>query len=327
MQLDLFKNNLPKKPYCSNNLDTGLLIRNANLASQMRYIQHNHVNSKLWLVYDIDRAISPCDIEVAIPNLFIQNPANCHAHLAYSLDVPVHLNKSSSQKPIRFAGAIDCAYREALDADLGYAGLIMKNPLNENWRTYQLRKESYGLNELAEYVDLLPSPHFSSQYKNKNLANYGLGRNCALFEDLRGWAYKNKSQHNNSTAFDEAVMTQALDVYNELFTVPLPFSEIKSVATSVSKWTWLYYNGVGTSRGRGRDILAGRQLDLHDKQVLSAIITGRQQKERTERLIKQAIERYVSVGKKITKVAIAKDVGITRQAIDKSYKHLFLGLK
>jgi hypothetical protein len=284
----------------------------------MRYIQHNQKNSKLWLVFDIDRAISPGDIEVATPNLFIQNPSNCHAHLAYSLDVPVHLNESSSQKPIRFAGAIDCAYRAALDADLVYSVLIMKNPLNDSWRTYQLRKESYGLDELAEYVDLLPY-----SYSKKNMLNYGLGRNCALFEDLRIWAYNNKSQHNNSASFDDAVITQALDVYNEQFTVPLPFSEVKSVSRSVSRWTWLYYIGTSSNISRGRDLLKGMQLDLRDKQVLSAVITNRQRTERTELLIKQAIERYGLVGKKVTKAAIAKDVGMTREQVTKVYRHLF----
>jgi hypothetical protein len=315
MQLDLFKNSLPKKPYCTNNTDFGLLIRNANIASKMRYIQHNQINSKLWLVYDIDRAISPDEIEVAVPNLFIQNRDNCHAHLAYSLNFPVHLNDSSSQKPIRFAGAIDCAYQSALNADRNYVGLIMKNPLHNNWRTYELRTESYDLHELSEYVDLQP---YADQHKN--LTNYGIGRNCTLFENLRQWAYKKKLNYNNQAEFENAVLIQG-EIYNAQFPGPLPFSEVKATASSISKWTWRNYNGKGKTRGR--DALKGMQLDLHDKQTLAAIITNQQQKERTELLITQAIQSYTLTGKKITKAAIAREINMSRQKISKNYQHLF----
>lgn len=296
------------------------MIRPADTAIGHKYIQHNHVNSKLWLTYDIDRPF--CieelhnDLDLPVPNLFIRNPENNRAHIAYSLSVPVHLNDGSSQKPIRFAGAIDCAYQKALRADRGYAGLVMKNPLHEHWDTTEWREESYTLHELSEHVDLEPYAD-----RRKKLEDYGLGRNCTLFENLRRWAYKHKRFFTSGDAFFQAVLEQS-DNLSSQFAAPLPHSEVLATAKSVSRWTWRYYEGNG-QKNRGRDALQGSQLDLHDKQVLSAAITNRQRSEATETAIKTAILRLQAVDKKITIASVAKQARIHRNTVSK-YKDLIL---
>lgn len=260
-QKSLFSQNLPKKPYCTNDLTKGLIIRNAETALNHRYIQHNQPNSKLWLSFDIDRATCPDeitdDLNLPAPTLFIQNPINGHAHALYALEIPVHLNEHSSNKAIRFAGAVDVSLSQALGADASYVGLITKNPLHESWRSYGIAG-LYDLAELADYLDL-------SQYndRRRHLPEIGLGRNCTLFDRTRKWAYKAIREHFDSS-FDhwlQEVQTQAL-CYNTAFDSSLPVSEVFAVAKSIAKYVYIHFTKQGFSeiqahRGKKGGIASG----------------------------------------------------------------------
>jgi hypothetical protein len=244
-QLALFRNSVPKRPYCTDDLVSGLVIRDSERALGKRYIQHNHPNSKLWMVYDIDRRTSPEEIEHDLnlppPNLFVQNPKNGHAHVLYSLDVPVHCNENSSPKAIRFAGAVDCGLSIALRADAGYSGLICKNPLHEHWRTVSYNPMPYSLGELSDYVDLKVY-----QDRRKHLPEIGLGRNCTLFDNTRRWAYRERLKWATREQWHEAVLSYAM--HHNHFDTPLPISEVKAIAKSVSKWTWRVITVSGLSQ-------------------------------------------------------------------------------
>ncbi len=249
-QLKLFETALPKKPYCTDELASGLLIRAKGQAVRKRYVQHNEPNSMLWLAFDIDRPVCPEEIDwigLPPPNLFIQNPKNKQAHLLYSLSIPVHLNAESSPKAMRFAAAVDIGMTRKLEADAGYAGLICKNPLHKHWNTIALNDESYDLSYLADFVDL----DFARD-KRKNLPAIGLGRNVTLFDRTREWTYTEVRKHRGSdfNSFYEAVFAKAM-AYND-FSSPLALSEIKATAKSISKWTW-------RQDGRAEDAFKQRQ--------------------------------------------------------------------
>ncbi|WP_427033700.1 hypothetical protein [Citrobacter freundii] len=47
--IDFFKNQMPNKPYCTNNLDMGLSIRNKAKALEMLYLQANQPFFVLFL--------------------------------------------------------------------------------------------------------------------------------------------------------------------------------------------------------------------------------------------------------------------------------------
>ena len=316
-QLELFRQHLPKKPYCTNQLGS-LIIRNAKTAQSMRYIQHNQKNEKMWLVYDIDRAIHPLDIENELllppPNLFIQNPKNEHAHIAYSLFVPIHVNANSSQKVLRFAAAIDCAYQDRLKADKGYSGLIMKNPLHKHWITIQQYPQSYDLGDLACYVNLRKY----NDRRKRNL-NYGLGRNCTMFEKLRMWAYRNIKNYRPHRELEwfNAVFDKC-EWINTQFESPLPFCEVKATSKSVSKWVWRYYE---PKVNRGRDAIQNYSLDLTDKRILSAKNTNKARINTTQAKIMDAVKVLHEQGKKTTQKAISEVSGLSTRTIRK-YKNL-----
>ena len=243
-QLSLFSERLPRKPYCTNDLGAGLFIRPLKKALEQRYIQYNPPAMINWLVYDIDRPYPGFDNEwrmVAPPNIVVINPKNQRSHYLYGIAAGVSTTSASREKPRRLLSAIDEGYRHALDADPGFARLICKNPLNNYWNVELLREDLYDLSELAEYVDLDAAVKRIRSTPREHRS--GLGRNCSLFDSLRTWAYRWVGEYGNH-GFDkwhQEVSAQA-DKLN-VFTDPLPLSEVRATAKSVAKWTWNKYTG------------------------------------------------------------------------------------
>jgi hypothetical protein len=246
-QLDLFSSNLPKKPYCTDDLGAGLLIRCKALAIQRRYIQHNPPPLLAYMVYDLDRsdsALAWADAHLPAPAWVSVNPENGHCHIAYGLLAPVARTDAARAEPLRLAAAIEAAYGAKLDADRGYSGLITKNPLHPHWHVYCPATEAanngyYELAELAEYV-ILPK----TLPRRREAA--GIGRNVSLFDDLRQWAYKAVRGYWRPAGY-KAWHLAVLEKANALncFPEPLPIAEIQATAKSVSKYTWQRFTPKG----------------------------------------------------------------------------------
>ena len=227
-----FRASLPRRPYCTDDFATGLRIRARDHAAGRRFVQPNGPTDKLWLVFDLDyngAAVAWQDANLPAPTWTAQNPANGHAHVAWGLDVPVHIN--GRVEPIRYAAAVEAAYSHALRADAGYSGLMAKNPLHSAWRVTWGPAQLYGLEDLAEWVDLKAPP--------KREQPSGLGRNVELFDHLRTWAYKAVRGYwrpGGFNAWAEAVLDRAERL--NTFVQPLPHAEVRATARSVARWTW-----------------------------------------------------------------------------------------
>lgn len=243
-QLSLFSERLPHRPYCTDDLSTGLRVLPLQAALERRYIQYNPPAMINWLVFDVDRAYPGFDAEwrnLAPPNLVAINPVNQHAHLFYGIAAGVSRTSASRQGPLRLLAAINEAYRHGLDADVQFRELICKNPLNPHWRVDLLRQDLYDLHELAEYVDLDQAVERLRKTPKKQQS--GLGRNCSLFDSLRTWAYRwvNDYKPLGQDQWHGAVSVRAEKL--NTFASPLPASEVRATARSVAKWTWNHYEG------------------------------------------------------------------------------------
>jgi len=187
-----------------------------------------------WLAFDIDRpgaAIDWSDRGAPAPNLTVKNQANGHAHALYGLATAVRTAPDGRKGPLRYAAAVENALCERLGADRGYSGLIVKNPLHRHWQVTEWHGEPYELGELADYLDL------STKKPKIIVEDYGLGRNCTLFEELRNWSYRAIRQGWPAyKQWLDACLTRAQGI-NLNFSNPLPYSEVKATATSVAKWT------------------------------------------------------------------------------------------
>lgn len=230
-----FYRNLPHKPYCTDELGAGLIIRQKKTAIQMPYIQPNPPCLVSSLVFDIDRSdayFSWSDANLPPPNWIAKNRLNGHAHIGYMLATPVCTSHRAKQKIIEYTAKIQQAYSLALGADHGYSGLITKNPFNTQWENHIFDVQPYDLGYLADFVEL-------QELKTDLREVSGLGRNCMMFDTVRFWAYKAIRAHLNGgyDVWYAEVLKVAINA-NEAFLDPLGYSEVKATAKSVARWVW-----------------------------------------------------------------------------------------
>lgn len=244
-QLDLFTARLPHKPYCSDD-KTARLIRSRSAALRFPYIQVNPPKLKFWLPFDMDAQggmVAWEDAGLPPPAVAIGNPHNGHAHLLWGLDAPVATSDAARVAPLRYLHAIEGAMLARLmphGADPGFAGLIIKNPVHEQWRTHWGPPHLYELGELADWIDLDKFKPKRAQLKA--LEGYGVGRNVALFNALGPegkWAYSAVRRYRGEPyrLWETAVLLKAEEMNGE-FPAPLSFNEVRHIAKSVAKWTW-----------------------------------------------------------------------------------------
>lgn len=149
-------NILPHKPYCTDDLASGLHVRPLNIAKTKAYIQLNPPLQQHYLIFDIDKAGSAYhwdDVNLPPPNIVIVNPETTHSQYIYKLAEPVATSEFSRPKPIKYLASIQCAYTERLGADWGYTGLICRNPFVYAGTTNIIHAKAYELSTLAEFAN------------------------------------------------------------------------------------------------------------------------------------------------------------------------------
>ena len=114
----------PCKPYCTDDLSAGLVIRSRPIALTKKYIQINDLMIKA-LILDLDYSDAGSawiEAGIARPSWICMNKKNGHAHLAWLLKSPIPKTPSARQSPIRYFSAIEYNLGRVLGADPGYAG-------------------------------------------------------------------------------------------------------------------------------------------------------------------------------------------------------------
>ena len=163
-------------------------------------------------------------------------------HLIYLLTAPVAVSDVARIQPVLFMAAIQEGLRRALEADRGYAGVVVKNPAHKHWQTHTWRAEPYLLEELAEYVAL---PSLAEMKKRSKQPDYaGLGRNCTVFEIARTKSYnlvRDYWKPNGAVAFAKAVLELVEASNHTDIGKPLDVRECRAIARSISKWTWQHF--------------------------------------------------------------------------------------
>lgn len=248
--LQYFEENLPHRPYHTDDLAFGLRISGKGRALLARYIQQNQPHAQFWLVFDVDRegaAIDWSDRNAPAPNITVKNPVNGHAHLLYALNIAVRTAPDASVKALKYAAAVERSLCEKLCADVNYSGLICKNPFHLEWQVMEWREEAYTLDELADYL--------SASARRSIDKHYGMGRNCHLFEMTRKWAYRAIRQ--GWPAFSQWLdaVIQRVEMYNASLPVPLSPAECRAIGKSIAKYTYRKFSPEGFSAvqaARGR---------------------------------------------------------------------------
>lgn len=242
LAFDLFaEDRLPRKPYCSDDLAQGLLIRPLHVALSKRYIQPNRPGMASYLAFDVDRPDAGAawiDSNAPRPSFVIKNPDNGHAHYLYALEHAVCTTSAARLQPLRYLAAIERSISKELRADPGYSGLIIKNPSHHHWQTIITETRPYSLSDLASHLDLSAAPA-----RPVERDSWGLGRNCTVFDDLRFWSYKAVTGYwrpGGESAWLNAVRDHAHTL--NLFASPLQLKEVDQIAKSVGNWVWKRFN-------------------------------------------------------------------------------------
>lgn len=76
----------------------------------------------------------------------------------------------------------------------------------------------------------------------ESVADFGLGRNCTLFDKTRKWAYRAIRQ--GWPEYDQWLRAcyERASAYNLQFAAPLDDSEVSEIAKNIAKWTFQQFN-------------------------------------------------------------------------------------
>jgi len=283
---------LPLWPLASDDFLSGVYRMSRHSALGRRYIESNPTTLSNLLVVDIDhqdaflRAVG--GRRSWIPNAVVENPTNGHAHAVWALQEPVTRTEYARRKPLAYAAAVVEGLRRSVDGDKGYSGLLTKNPTHDTWSASWLTDQLYSLRELHEHLDsagMMPPP---SWQRTRRANPVGLGRNCAIFETARTWAYRRVrdccDRSPESSARLHTAIADHVQKLNASFSEQLPANEAASIARSIHRWIttksrmWLdgavvYEATLSTKqayRGRIAGIASGRARRAIYQQILDA---------------------------------------------------------
>jgi hypothetical protein len=319
-----FVAHLPTKPYCADDLSAGLQIRPIKTALGRAYIQHNGPGMTWTLAQDVDRDIA--DMAHAKdwtlgpePDAIVVNPANGHGHLLWYLAAGVCTTSAARLKPMQYLAAIEDGLRRVVGGDVGYAGLITKNPCSQRWRVIERHSRLWTLGDLAAGLDL--SAANARTFNPEPGEAHGTGRNVALFNEARFWAYSAIREFWAPAGLDcwQKAVLEHVEALNKQFRNPLPYSEVRSISKSIAGWTWKRMTPQGLrdlierthtpeqQRARGRKATNQAQIaPLGGKASGEARRLSREQERATARLLR---------AQGMTHRAIADALGVPRQTV------------
>lgn len=232
---------LPLWPFATDDFAEGVYRTSREKALGKRYIEANPDEISNLLVVDIDhedalfRAV--WDRKDWLPNAVVENPENGHAHAVWALAAPFPRTEYAHRKPLAYAAAITEGLRRSVDGDAGYSGLLTKNPEHNSWNAQWLTSHLYTFDELSYWLDETGFMPPKSWKRTRRKAPVGLGRNCALFESARTWAYREIRHHfGDPVGLGHAIQATAQSMNREFFSEPLPVAEVDQIARSIHRW-------------------------------------------------------------------------------------------
>lgn len=211
---------------------------------EFKWIKYNSDDRFRVLSIDIDDCSDTMkyqDYNLPAPTWIIQTDKGYQYHWALKQDIPMRV---ASRKSIKLAKDIQYKLVALLGGDLNALGLcrVYRNPCNN--RTWFTGNEI----ELKEFYDL-PVPAvdkiiknikvqkdifgnaYKKEYDFKTMAT-GTGRNNALFDTLRTWAY----DEAKTGSYSDFGLLRKAEILNFEFQEPLPQKEINTIVNSIDRF-------------------------------------------------------------------------------------------
>lgn len=164
-------------------------------------------------------------------------------HLVYALGSPVCLTNAARRPPVNLLARIEHGMHTLFGGDPAYAGTFTKNPFHQEHLTlWGPATAIYGLRELSEALRALHALPGAGKPR-QHVHSSAVGRNVALFDDTRRWAYPRRGDFHLPGRWEAAVLEYAttrneLVIAHDFDKGPLLPREVRSIARSVARWTW-----------------------------------------------------------------------------------------
>ena len=256
--------------------------------SSMPYIEPNvsHILQSLVITdrdgIDADRIAD--NVGLPHPSYVALNPHTTAGHIVYALKDPVCLTDAARRPPVNLLARVEHGLSTVLGGDPGYGGSLTKNPYHVAHATLWGPEDAlYGLRELANALDdlrALPNP----RNPRKHVHRSAVGRNVALFDETRTWAYRAIRRHWDApaeewhrTVYAQATLINETRIGNDFTTGPLSYVEVGYLARSIADWTRARirndprHNTKATYDATFQDIQTARSLKAAEKRRVDRV--------------------------------------------------------
>ena len=307
LQLKQFYEHLNESVITTNDFRQGTRYRKREKVAQFAYCGLNPVY-RAYLSFDIDHEGSAFRFDernLPPPSIITINPQNSHCHYLYHLNTPVAYHESSRSKPQEYFEAIQNAMTERLDADRAFTHTLTKNPMHPRWRLLTF-PASYDLDDFLEYVDL--TKHVITLPHKVEIR----GRNDHLFHTLRYWSYIAVHRHGNVEDWHAVVLAEA-ETINATFATPLPHTEVRDTAKSVSGWVWKNRSNLG-SRVK---VLEFTDESAKERMSLGAQYTNAKRSENAIEQLRAAHGRLIQRGENPTPLRLSAESRLNIKTVRK----------
>lgn len=289
---------------------------------EFKWIKYNSDDRFRVLSIDIDDCSDTMkyqDYNLPAPTWIIQTDKGYQYHWALKQDIPMRV---ASRKSIKLLKDIQYKLVALLGGDLNALGLcrVYRNPCNN--RTWFTGNEI----ELKEFYDL-PVPAvdkiiknikvqkdiFGNAYKKgydfKTMVN-GSGRNNALFDTLRTWAY----DENKQGTYHLFSLQRKAEILNLEFQEPLSQKEVNVITDSINWFIENIHN-----KGHYMALTPEQRKEVARKNGLKS---GEKRSKLAETKILTALNMMESFEMKITIRELAKRSGTNKDTVQKYLKKI-----
>ena len=229
------------------------------------------------------------------PNLTIFRKSSGHAHAIYTLRRPVLRGPNARPFPLSVLARCSEWLLTALSADAGYTGVLVSNPIHDDYDTRWLRTRGYALSELRAYI-----PH---GWRRPKPPRTDAGRNDAIFQAVIHYAGYAKHSDEDVALYAEHLHAHIDVQHPHSFTT----TELRGIVSSVlrrrARWR---QNGWHDPDWIALQSLRGAR-NTPSQQALKGIRSGERRRERTQDRDQRILERLTS-GWGVRQVARAEGV-------------------
>lgn len=235
---------MKEKPLCSNKKNGSYKRQSRERALEHAYIETNPLAMQSLIVTDHDGADADFIADLAglpQPSWVAMNRHTRSGHIVYALSSPVCLTDAGHRAPVNLLARVEQGLTDVLGGDIGYGGRITKNPTNTAhtsiWGKQRLStaSEKSLLKALGD-VGALPAPHRQAQ----TVLDSAVGRNVALFNITRQWAYRARLRYTDYQEWSETVhafasMKNASVISDEFSRGAMSEAEVSQISKSIAR--------------------------------------------------------------------------------------------